>query len=323
MCSLFRPVILFVAAVTFLATDQVFAQPANIPSGFQIVLDGSIRMINKDVQQPDGTLERWAIMYDPARVGVASTTPGVFLGNVFRATGGEPARGRHVEDEQAKPATREGATTDRMAVQDRGRVSCRRCRCAMDDLDDDDSQRRDPFVEGSRRGACWKHNGPQSLLGPALGLSPLGKLRNFSARRRTFPGVKAFVDDLPPEVRADLDRVLTFDGDELFKGYVQNLRDNSFHYPHPDLPALREALHAGRDFKSEIRVAGRIRDLRAPVGDHMAGSLLFPDLEYEALRRFNERVRDLHMVLCQAVPIVVQAYAAKKGAELRGDVENT
>ena len=55
----------------------------------------------------------------------------------------------------------------------------------------------------------------------------------------------------------------------------------------------------------------------------MAGSLLFPDLEYEALRRFNERVRDLHMVLCQAVPIVVQAYAAKKGAELRGDVENT
>ena len=196
MCSLFRPVILFVAAVTFLATDQVFAQPANIPSGFQIVLDGSIRMINKDVQQPDGTLERWAIMYDPARVGVASTTPGVFLGNVFRATGGEPARGRHVEDEQAKPATREGATTDRMAVQDRGRVSCRRCRCAMDDLDDDDSQRRDPFVEGSRRGACWKHNGPQSLLGPALGLSPLGKLRNFSARRRTFPGVKAFVDDL-------------------------------------------------------------------------------------------------------------------------------
>jgi len=124
-------------------------------------------------------------------------------------------------------------------------------------------------------------------------------------------------------VRADLDRVLTFDGDELFKGYVQNLRDNSFHYPHPDLPALREALHAGRDFKSEIRVAGRIRDLRAPVGDHMAGSLLFPDLEYEALRRFNERVRDLHMVLCQAVPIVVQAYAAKKGAELRGDVENT
>ena len=67
------------------------AQPANIPSGFQIVLDGSVRMINKDVQQSDGTLERWAIMYDPARVGVASTTPGVFIGNVFRATGGEPA----------------------------------------------------------------------------------------------------------------------------------------------------------------------------------------------------------------------------------------
>src|SRR5438046_6852899 len=65
MCSLSRLVILFVAAVTFLATDQVFAQPANIPSGFQIVLDGSVRMINKDVQQADGTLERWAIMYDP------------------------------------------------------------------------------------------------------------------------------------------------------------------------------------------------------------------------------------------------------------------
>jgi hypothetical protein len=84
--------LLYLVIALLLAAVPAFGQePANIPSGFQIVLDGGVRMVNKDVQQPDGTLERWAIMYDPARIGVASTTPGVFIGNVFRATGGEPA----------------------------------------------------------------------------------------------------------------------------------------------------------------------------------------------------------------------------------------
>jgi len=83
------PRIAFVLIATLIPARIAIGQ--NIPSGFQIVLDGSIRMINKDVQQSDGTFERWAIMYDPVRIGVGSTTPGVFIGNVFRATGGEPA----------------------------------------------------------------------------------------------------------------------------------------------------------------------------------------------------------------------------------------
>ncbi len=83
---------LVLTVVTLAVSSRAFADaPANIPAGFQIVLDGSIRMLNKDIQKADGTFERWAIMYDPARIGVASSTPGVFIGNVFRATGGEPA----------------------------------------------------------------------------------------------------------------------------------------------------------------------------------------------------------------------------------------
>ncbi len=53
------------------------------PSGFQVTPDGSgIVMINKDVQN-NGVTERWAITYDEGS--------GIFLGNVFRSTGGDPA----------------------------------------------------------------------------------------------------------------------------------------------------------------------------------------------------------------------------------------
>jgi hypothetical protein len=153
--------------------------------------------------------------------------------------------------------------------------------------------------------------------------SHLCESAKFIRATKNLPGISGFIANLPSEVRHDLDRVMAFDGDETFKDQVTSLRHNSFHYVHPANPALGAALHDRRNSQSELCVAGQFRHLRSKVGDEIAAAVLFPELDRDAVVGFNQKMRDLHLVLCNVLPLVLQAYVAHRAAELLPETAST
>jgi hypothetical protein len=94
----------------------------------------------------------------------------------------------------------------------------------------------------------------RALYSVRLLASHLWEASKFLRQTMSLPTIKEFIADLPGEVRVAFDRVTTFDNDDAFKAHVQNLRDHSFHYPHPDHPDVRAALIARHRERSATRL---------------------------------------------------------------------